>query len=84
MIVGLLDSLRGEEAAAAKAFETAERLAPENALASYYLGQTLVLQGQSNSSSRTMNACRNRSRRHCSKKKRLTPRCLASTSWLNR
>ena len=46
MIVGLLESLRGEEAAAAKAFETAERLAPENSLASYYLGQTLVLQGQ--------------------------------------
>ncbi len=46
MIVGLLESLRGEEAAAAKAFENAERLAPENSLASYYLGQTLVLLGQ--------------------------------------
>ena len=47
MIVGLLESLRGEEAAAAKAFENAERLAPENSLASFYLGQTLVLLGQS-------------------------------------
>ena len=36
-----------QEAAAAKAFENAERLAPENSLASFYLGQTLVLLGQS-------------------------------------
>ncbi len=47
MIVGLLEALRGDEAAAVTGFENAERLAPENALAPYYLGQMLVLTGQS-------------------------------------
>ena len=47
MIVGLLESLRGQEAAALDAFEKAERLDGASALASYYLGQTLVLVGQS-------------------------------------
>ena len=47
MIVGLLESLRGQEAAALEAFELAERLDGANVLASYYLGQTLVLVGQS-------------------------------------
>ena len=46
MIVGLLESLRGQDAVALKAFESAERLAPDNSLASYYLGQTLVAVGQ--------------------------------------
>ena len=47
MIVGLLESLRGQEAAALEAFEKAERLDGTNAFATYYLGQTLVLVGQS-------------------------------------
>ena len=47
MIVGLLESLRGQEAGALEAFEKAERLDATNSLASYYLGQTLVLVGQS-------------------------------------
>ncbi|MBC8113482.1 MAG: tetratricopeptide repeat protein, partial [Candidatus Saccharimonas sp.] len=47
MIVGLLESLRGEDAVALKAFENAERFDAANSLASYYLGQTLVLVGQS-------------------------------------
>lgn len=46
MIVGLLESLRGQDAAAVKALEAAEKAMPENALASYYLGQALVLVGR--------------------------------------
>ena len=45
MIVGLLESLRGQDAAAV-APAKAEKLATENYLASYYLGQSLVLVGQ--------------------------------------
>lgn len=46
MIVGLLESLRGQDAAAVAAFEKAEQLDPANYLASYYLGQSQVLIGQ--------------------------------------
>ena len=46
LIVGLLESLRGQDAAAVTALEQAEKLAPQNYLASYYLGQSLVLVGQ--------------------------------------
>ncbi len=46
MIVGLLESLRGQDAVAVDAFEHAEQLAKDNYLASYYLGQSLVLIGQ--------------------------------------
>ena len=46
VIVGLLESLRGHDAAAVTALEQAEKQAPQNYLASYYLGQSLVLVGQ--------------------------------------
>ena len=46
MIVGLLESLRGQDAVAVAAFEQAEKLAGDNYLASFYLGQSLVLVGQ--------------------------------------
>ncbi|MBS0202102.1 MAG: DUF1583 domain-containing protein [Planctomycetes bacterium] len=46
MIVGLLESLRGQDAESVAAFAKAEQLAPANYLASYYLGQALVLVGQ--------------------------------------
>ena len=46
LVIGLLESLRGQDAAAVSALELAERLSPESYLASYYLGQSLVLVGQ--------------------------------------
>ncbi len=46
MIVGLLESLRGQDAVAVDAFAQAEQLVKDNNLASYYLGQSLVLIGQ--------------------------------------
>ena len=46
LVVGLLESLRGQDAAAVTAFEQAEKFSPQNSLASYYLGQSLVLVGQ--------------------------------------
>lgn len=45
MIVGLLESLRGQDAAAVDAFSKAEATDPASYLASYYLGQSLVLVG---------------------------------------
>ena len=46
MIIGLLESLRGQDAVAVAEFEQAEKLSRDNYLASYYLGQSLVLVGQ--------------------------------------
>lgn len=46
MIVGLMEALRGQDAVSVDAFEKAEQLDPANYLASYYLGQALVLIGQ--------------------------------------
>ena len=46
MIVGLIESQRGRDAAAVLAFQQAEANLPENAMASYYLGQSLILVGQ--------------------------------------
>ncbi|MCI0457665.1 MAG: tetratricopeptide repeat protein, partial [Gemmataceae bacterium] len=46
MIVGLLESQRGRDAAAVAAFKQAEAHLPNNAMAAYYLGQSLVLVGQ--------------------------------------
>ena len=46
MMVGLFESLRGQDALAVAAFEQAEDLASGNYLASFYLGQSLVLVGQ--------------------------------------
>ncbi len=46
MILGLIESQRGRDAAAVSAFQAAEKALPENALAAYYLGQSLVLVGQ--------------------------------------
>lgn len=46
MIVGLLESLRGQDAAAVEAFSKAEQLDPTSYLASYYLGLSQVLIGQ--------------------------------------
>ena len=46
MIVGLLESLRGQDAASIHAFAQAEQLDPANWLAPYYRGQSLMLVGQ--------------------------------------
>lgn len=46
MVIGLLEALRGQDAAAVASFEQAEKLSPQSYLASYYLGQSLVLVGQ--------------------------------------
>ncbi len=46
MVVGLMESLRGQDAMAVKAFEQTETLDPASYLASYYLGQSQVLIGQ--------------------------------------
>src|SRR5580704_5558562 len=46
MIVGLIESQRGRDAAAVLAFQQAEANLPENAMPSYYLGQSLILVGQ--------------------------------------
>src|SRR6185312_7831454 len=46
MIIGLLESQRGKDAAAVAAFRQAEANLSTNAMAPYYLGQSLVLVGQ--------------------------------------
>lgn len=46
MIVGLLESLRGQDAAAVAALQQAEAKLTDSALVSFYLGQALVLVGQ--------------------------------------
>ena len=46
MILGLIDSQRGHDAAAVETFAQAEKVIPESPLASYYLGQSLVLVGR--------------------------------------
>lgn len=46
MLLGLFESHRGEDANAVDAFREAERLRGDDALASYYLGQALLLIGQ--------------------------------------
>jgi tetratricopeptide (TPR) repeat protein len=46
LLLGLLESQRGRDAAAVVAFRAAEETRPEDPLPSYYLGQALVLVGQ--------------------------------------
>ncbi|MCA9053139.1 MAG: tetratricopeptide repeat protein, partial [Planctomycetaceae bacterium] len=46
MLLGLVESQRGEDANAIDAFRKAEEHRPEDAMASYYLGQSLLLLGQ--------------------------------------
>jgi tetratricopeptide (TPR) repeat protein len=46
LIVGLLESQRGRDAAAVAMFKQAEAKLPTNAMPAYYLGQSLVLVGQ--------------------------------------
>lgn len=46
MILGLLESQRGRDAAAIQAFRQAEKHLSDNALPCYYLGQSLVLVGR--------------------------------------
>ena len=46
LILGLLESQRGEDAAAVAAFQKAEATRPSDCLPAYYLGQALVLVGQ--------------------------------------
>ncbi|MCE9525290.1 MAG: tetratricopeptide repeat protein, partial [Planctomycetales bacterium] len=46
MILGLIESQRGRDAAAVEAFTKAAVAAPKDPLSSYYLGQSLVLVGQ--------------------------------------
>jgi tetratricopeptide (TPR) repeat protein len=46
MVLGLLEAQRGRDAQAVAAFRQAETQAKDNALASFYLGQSLVLVGQ--------------------------------------
>ncbi len=46
LLVGLVESQRGRDAAAVEAFRKAEATRPDDALPAYYLGQALVLVGQ--------------------------------------
>jgi tetratricopeptide (TPR) repeat protein len=46
MIIGLLESQRGRDAAAVAAFRKAETALPDHPIPAYYLGQSLVLVGQ--------------------------------------
>lgn len=46
MLLGLIEAHRGQDAAAVQALQKAEQFLPENPLASFYLGQSLVLVGQ--------------------------------------
>ena len=46
MILGLLESQRGQDAAAIKALGQAEAVRPDDPLPSFYLGQSLVLIGR--------------------------------------
>ncbi|QDU61418.1 tetratricopeptide repeat protein [Planctomycetes bacterium Pan216] len=46
MLLGLIETRRGDDAGAIKAYRQARDLLPDNALAPYYLGQMLVLTGQ--------------------------------------
>ena len=46
LLIGLIESQRGRDSAAVAALRDAERLRPDDPLASYYLGQALVLVGQ--------------------------------------
>ena len=46
MLLGLFEAHRGEDASAIDAFRKAEEVLADNALASYYLGQSLLLLGQ--------------------------------------
>src|SRR5204863_4375096 len=46
MILGLIESQRGRDAAAVAAFTQAAKTLPDNPLAAFYLGQSLVLVGQ--------------------------------------
>src|SRR6266446_6127953 len=46
MIVGLLESQRGRDAAAIAAFKQAAANLPDNAMSAYYQGQSLILVGQ--------------------------------------
>src|SRR5690242_584920 len=46
IILGLIESQRGHDAAAVEALEKAKELRPTDPLAPYYLGQSLVLVGQ--------------------------------------
>ncbi len=46
MIIGLVESQRGRDAAAVEAFRRATEIRTDDALAPYYLGQSLVLVGQ--------------------------------------
>ena len=47
MLLGLIESLRGEDASAVDAFTQAEQQRADDPLASYYLGQSLLLVGKS-------------------------------------
>lgn len=46
MVVGLVESQRGHDSSAVEAFQKAEAARPNDPLASFYLGQSLVLVGQ--------------------------------------
>lgn len=46
MVLGMIQMQRGQDASAVQAFRKAEELLPKEALASYYLGKSLVLLGE--------------------------------------
>ena len=54
MILGLLQSQRGKESLAATAFERAEKLLPEDAATSYYLGRSHLAVGQTEKAAAAM------------------------------
>ena len=54
MILGLLQSNRGQQALAAEAFKRAEKLLPEDAACSFYLGRSLLAVGQTENAAAAM------------------------------
>lgn len=54
MIMGLIESRRGRDTAARKAFETAEQKRPTDPMASWYLGQSLVAIGEVDSAAEAL------------------------------
>ncbi len=54
LILGMVQMQRGQDALAAASLEKAEKLLPEQPLASYYLGKTLVLLGEVDAAAEAM------------------------------
>jgi tetratricopeptide (TPR) repeat protein len=63
MILGLVEAKRGRDARAIEAYRNAETQAPENPLASFYLGQSLMLTGDSDGAAEALRRAADRTPR---------------------